>query len=35
MLCYSLGERDIGREWIHVYVLLSLFAVHLTLSQHC
>ena len=22
-------------EWIHVYVWLSLFAVHLKLSQHC
>ena len=24
-----------GGEWIHVYVWLSLFAVHLRLSQHC
>ena len=24
-----------GGEWIHVYVLLSHFAVHLKLSQHC
>ena len=23
-----------GREWIHVYVWLSLFAVHLKLSEH-
>ena len=22
-------------EWIHVYVWLSLFTVHLKLSQHC
>ena len=25
----------LGREWIHVYVWLSPFAVHLKLSQHC
>ena len=25
----------VGREGIHVYVWLSLFAVHLKLSQHC
>ena len=24
-----------GGEWIHVYVWLSRFAVHLKLSQHC
>ena len=24
-----------GGEWIHVYVRLSHFAVHLKLSQHC
>ena len=24
-----------GGEWIHVYVWLSPFAVHLKLSQHC
>ena len=24
-----------GGEWIHVYVWLSTFAVHLKLSQHC
>ena len=24
-----------GREWIHVYVWLSPFAVHLKPSQHC
>ena len=24
-----------GGEWIHVYVGLSPFAVHLKLSQHC
>ena len=24
-----------GGEWIHVYVWLSRFAVHLRLSQHC
>ena len=26
---------EFGGEWIHVYVRLSLFAVHLKLSQHC
>ena len=25
---------EFGGEWIHVYVWLSLFAVHLKLSQH-
>ena len=24
-----------GGEWIHIYVWLSPFAVHLKLSQHC
>ena len=28
-------EDDFGREWIHVYVWLSPFTAHLTLSQHC
>ena len=27
--------RDFGGEWIHVYVWLGPFAVHLKLSQHC
>ena len=27
--------REFGEEWIHVYVCLSPFAVHLKLSQHC
>ena len=27
------GEFE--REWIHVYVWLSPFAVHLKISQHC
>ena len=26
---------EFGREWIHVYVWLSPFAVHLKLSKHC
>ena len=26
---------EFGEEWIHVYVWLSPFAVHLKLSQHC
>ena len=33
--CGSLGGRGIGEEWIHVYVWLNSFAVHLKLSQHC
>ena len=28
-------EGEFGEEWIHVYVWLSPFAVHLKLSQHC
>ena len=35
--CYVaawLGE-EFGGKWIHVYVWLSPFAVHLKLSQHC
>ena len=26
---------ELGGEWIHVYVWLSPFSVHLKLSQHC
>ena len=26
---------DFGGEWIHVYIWLGPFAVHLKLSQHC
>ena len=26
---------EFGEEWIHVYFWLSLFIVHLELSQHC
>ena len=26
---------EFGGEWIHVYMWLSPFAVHLKLSQHC
>ena len=26
---------ELGGEWIHEYVWLSPFAVHLKLSQHC
>ena len=29
-----MGE-EFGGEWLHVYVWLSLFAVHLKLSQQC
>ena len=35
VLCGSLDERGFGGEWIHVYVWLSPFTVHLKLSQHC
>ena len=28
-------REKLGGEWIHVYVWLSPFAVHLKLSQHC
>ena len=28
-------EGEFGGEWIHVYVWLSPFAVHLKLPQHC
>ena len=27
--------REFRGEWIHVYIWLSPFAVHLKLSQHC
>ena len=27
--------KEFGGEWIHIYVWLGLFAVHLKLSQHC
>ena len=33
MAAWMAGE--FGGEWIHVYVWLSHFAVHLKLSQHC
>ena len=26
---------EFGRKWIHVYIWLSPFAVHLKLPQHC
>ena len=35
MLCGSLDRRGVWGEWIHVYVWLSPFALHLKLSQHC
>ena len=28
-------KREFGGEWIHIYVWLSPFAVHLKLSQQC
>ena len=33
-LCGSLDEKECGGEWIHVYVWLHPFALHLKLSQH-
>ena len=27
--------RELGGEWIHGYIWLSHFTVHLKLSQHC
>ena len=37
--CHQNFPRELGffttDEWIHVYVRLSPFAVHLKLSQHC
>ena len=35
MLCGSLDGRGVSGVWIHVYVWLSPFVVHLKLSQHC
>ena len=35
MLSGSLDGREVGGDWIHVYIWLSLFAVQLKLSQHC
>ena len=35
MLCGSLDRRESGGGWIHVYVGLSPFVLHLKLSQHC
>ena len=34
--CYAAAGMggEFGGEWIHVYVWLSLFTVHLKLSQH-
>ena len=35
--CFVLAwmEGEFRGEWIHVYVWLNPFAVHLKLSQHC
>ena len=35
MICDSLNGRGVGGEWIHIYVWLSPFTVHLKVSQHC
>ena len=34
VLCGSWHGREVEEEWIHIYVWLSPFAVHLKLSQH-
>ena len=28
-------EQGFGEDWVHVYVWLSLFTIHLKLSQRC
>ena len=35
--CYVLAwiGREFGRKWIHAYIWLSPFNVHLKLLQHC
>ena len=35
--CYGAAWMggEFGGEWIHIYVWLSPFSVHLRLSQHC
>ena len=35
MLCGSLDEAELGGEWIHVYVWLSPFPVHLLHCEVC
>ena len=35
MSCGSLDEWVVWGKQIHVYIWLSLFSVHLKLSQHC
>ena len=35
MLYANLDGKGLGGEWIHVYIWLSSFAVHLKLPQHC
>ena len=35
VLCISLVGRGVGGKWIHVYLWLSPFTVHLKLPQHC
>lgn len=29
------GEASLGGDWVHVYVWLNPFAIHLKLSQDC
>ena len=35
MPCGSLDGRGFGGEWMHVYVWLSRFAIHLKQPQNC
>ena len=35
MLCGNLDGRVLRGEWIHIYVWLNPFSIHLKLSQHC
>ena len=35
MLCGNLMGWEFGGEWIHVYVMLSHFAVNMKLPQYC
>ena len=35
MLCGSRNGREFEGEWLHVFVWLSPFSVHLQLAQYC
>ena len=34
ILCGSLDGREFGGEWLHVYIWMSSFTVHLKLSHY-